>query len=92
MYIITRVLDVEEIKELADCDGYITVILPVPVDFLIHNTFTDFLNFISNSILGYPALLDIKYRIEGSLNTNILFSIYGNVSVFLEYMQNANEF
>lgn len=89
LHIITDILAVEKILELADKDGYITVVLPVPIDFLLANTFYDFLDYISKNIVGNLALLDIRYEMEGSLNQSVLFKIRGNVSMLLEYLYNS---
>ncbi len=83
-----RPLTIEELPNLMDKDGYIEVILPVPIRLLLYNDIDFFLNFISNSILGNLLLLDIRYEMNGILRDSILFYVRGNVSVFLEAINN----
>lgn len=83
MTIITETLNLDQIRNIMDKDGYITVILPVHFSILKDYDTDFFLNYISNRILGDLTLLDIHFTIKGIYEENLLFLIKGNVSIFL---------
>ena len=84
LLIVTQKLDASQIADIMDEDGYITVILPIPFDFLLHYDKNFFLNYISHQILGDLTLLDIHHTLKGIYEENLLFLIKGNVSFFLD--------
>lgn len=92
LIIVTEKLDASQVANVMDEDGYITVILPVPLDILLHYDNNFFLNYISYQILGDLSLLDIHYTLKGIYEENLLFLIKGNVSFFLDSkLQNNKE-
>ena len=92
LIIVTEKLDASQVANIMDEDGYITVILPVPLDILLHYDNNFFLNYISYQILGDLSLLDIHYTLKGIYEENLLFLIKGNVSFFLDSkLQNNKE-
>lgn len=84
MIIVTETLNISQITDIMDEDGYITVILPIPYRILLDYDSNFFLNYISYQILGELTLLDIHCTLKGIYEENLLFLIKGNISFFLE--------
>ncbi len=82
--IVTEILELSQILNIMDEDGYITVILPIPYRILLDYDRNFFLNYISHQILGELTLLDIHFALKGVYEENLFFLIKGNVSFFLE--------
>jgi len=82
--IVTETLDISQIINIMDEDGYIIVILPIPYRILLDYDMNFFLNYISHQILGELTLLDIHFALKGIYEENLFFLIKGNVSFFLE--------
>lgn len=89
MNIVLQPLTKKEIKEQADESGFVEGVVPVELSALIDNNFEEFLDLISEKLVGSPTLMEVQYEVSHSPLTNedehtVMIKVSGNASVILE--------
>ena len=84
-------LNYEDIRTTMDSNCYVTANISIHLFDILYNDVNEFLECLSNTLTGTPLLEDIKYKIIGVKENNILIvEVTGDVSSVLSVMESES--
>lgn len=84
MILLSKPLTLEQLKEQADEDNYVSGVVLVDLSDAIDNDLEGWLDLLSEKLTGSPLLMDINYRVVGQRDNELKIEVTGDVSGIID--------
>jgi len=82
--LLSKPLTLEQLKEQADEDNYVSGVVLVDLSDAIDNDLEGWLDLLSEKLTGSPLLMDINYRVVGQRDNELKIEVTGDVSGIID--------